>query len=255
MQKLRYTTNYQPRSKRLLVESYTRIEALAMANGSNSGVTFAKIRAGTAKFTADNTTKSAEIRLLQDTLYKAGYWAGDQPTSCYDKYTVAAVKGFQKITGLMSSPTGDTDKATLSKLESWSGTLSTTRSTSPGILYIQHATQVAQKGDSGSAITTIKNLLKNKGYTCTATSAFDSGMYDNVVSFQRANGVPVDGVVGQGTLALLQNTATKTSWLQGSTVKLTAGLLGLLGVMTKSAQKYPLLYTVMTQWRLQERKY
>lgn len=201
-----------------------------MANGSNSGITFAKIRSGNGKWVLDNQTNLSEIRTLQSVLFFAGYWSGkgDTRNGYYNAQTVSAVKGFQVIKNI-SPANGEFNQTTLKALESWSGTLTATRSTTPAILYIRRGTQYAQVGDSGSAITTIRRLLNNKGYTCNSSGAFDSTLEGVVKNFQRDCGFTASGSVRQLTIAALENTVSDTGWLSNGTVKLTAGLLARCG--------------------------
>ena len=85
-----------------------------MANGSNSGITFAKIRSGNGKWVLDNQTNLPEIRTLQSALFFAGYWSGkgDTRDGCYNAQTVSAVKGFQVIKNI-SPANGEFDQTTL----------------------------------------------------------------------------------------------------------------------------------------------
>lgn len=199
-----------------------------MANGSNANVTLNNIRNNNKKWVLDNTTKSDEIKLVQKALFYAGYWSGFDPDGIYGSYTVAATKGFQFEKGL--SATGEMDKATLTKLESWTGTLTTVRSKTPGLTYIRRGTQYATQGDSGAAITQIRKLLNSKGYSCASTGSFDAALLEQVKKFQsNTSGLTADGSVGQATLAVLENTTTVSGWITNGVVKLTPGLLAQCG--------------------------
>lgn len=200
-----------------------------MANGPNYGITLANIRSGNGIWVLDNETRSDEIRTLQSALFFAGYWSGgDTRDGYYNVATVSAVRGFQVINNI-SPFNGVLNQATLTSLESWSGTLSATRSATPNITYIRRGTQYATIGDSGSAITTIRRLLNNKGYTCNSTGAFDSTLADVVKRFQTDSGLTSSGQVMQLTIAVLDNTTSDTGWLSSGTVKLTPGLLARCG--------------------------
>lgn len=200
-----------------------------MANGSNANVTLNNIRNNNKKWVLDNTTKSDEIKLVQKALFYAGYWSSpNSPDGIYGSYSVAATKGFQFEKGL--STTGEMDKATLAALESWAGTLTTVRSKTPSLTYIRRGTQYAVQGDSGSAITQIRKLLNNKGYSCASTGSFDAALLEQVKKFQGdTSGLASDGSVGQATLAVLENTTTVSGWLTNNVVKLTPGLLAQCG--------------------------
>lgn len=199
-----------------------------MANGSNANVTLNDIRNNNKKWVLDNTTKSDEIKLVQKALFYAGYWSGNAPDGIYGSYSVAATKGFQFEKGI--SATGEMNKATLAALESWAGKLTTVRSKTPSLTYIRRGTQYAVQGDSGAAITQIRKLLNNKGYSCASTGSFDATLLEQVKKFQTAtSGLAADGSVGQATLAVLENTTTVSGWLTNNVVKLTPGLLAQCG--------------------------
>lgn len=50
-----------------------------MANGSNLNVTLTSIRNGTGEWVLDNTTYSDEIKVMQNALFKIGYWSSPNP--------------------------------------------------------------------------------------------------------------------------------------------------------------------------------
>ena len=144
-----------------------------MADGANKNVTLASVRSGQKKLQRDDVTKSEDIKQLQRAIYMAGFWSSpSEPDGVYGIYTECAVRGFQYEKGLQTS--GVVDKATLSKLEAWSGTLSATRSKSPALTYIRRGTQYAVSGDIGAAPTQIRGLLIKKGYNCASTGPFNA---------------------------------------------------------------------------------
>lgn len=60
-------------------------------------------------------------------------------------------------------------------------------------------------GDKGDAVKEVQNLLNQKGYDCgTADGIFGTKTEASVKAFQKANGLTVDGVVGDKTLAALK---------------------------------------------------
>lgn len=198
-----------------------------MANGSNANVTLAKIRNGTAYFQYDNTTYSAEIKAVQKVLYLYGYYPGGRD-GYYGASTQAAVKGFQNEKDLTVN--GNLNKATLAKLEAWSGTLYGTSTVTPTLSQVRNGLDYFHTGDAGSQVTTIRNKLISKGYTCASTGTYDSALVAVVKRFQSNVGLSADGLVGQGTLAVLEDTTSDTGWLTSSgTVNLTAGKLARAG--------------------------
>lgn len=199
-----------------------------MADGANKNVTLASVRSGQKKLQRDDVTKSDDIKQLQRAIYMAGFWSSpNEPDGVYGIYTECAVRGFQYEKGLQTS--GVVDKATLSKLEAWSGTLSATRSKSPALTYIRRGTQYAVSGDIGAAPAQIRGLLIKKGYNCASTGPFNAELVGVVKKFQKDSGLTQDGSVGQVTLAVLENTVSDTGWLSNGTVRLTAGLLARCG--------------------------
>ncbi len=59
------------------------------------------------------------------------------------------------------------------------------------------------EGSSGDAVRAAQNALRAKGYSVAVDGAFGSGTKSAVVSFQSANGLTADGIVGLNTWAKL----------------------------------------------------
>lgn len=135
---------------------------------------------------------------------------------------MAAVKGFQNENYLTVD--GLFGFSSLETIESWAGTLYTD-SRVPTHGQVRNGLDYFHSGDSGSAITTIRQLLNSKGYTCSTTGSFDANLTSVVKSFQTAMGLSADGYVGQGTLAVLEDTVSDTGWLASNRGNLTAGKL------------------------------
>lgn len=183
-----------------------------MAN--NTGVTLAKIRAGTASFKEDNTTCSDEIKAVQKALKLIGFWGSPSaPDGIYGAYSVAAVKGFQCETGLTIS--GNFDKNTLTKLESFfSFSLYAGHSNTPSWLAIASGYDYAGQGSSGSAVAEIRSQLIKKGYSVATSGSFDATLTSVVKQFQKNYGLDQDGSVGQKTYCVLVGNATSTNWFE-----------------------------------------
>ncbi len=198
-----------------------------MANGSNANVTLAQIRNGTAYFQYDNTTYSTEIKAVQKALYLYGFNPGNRD-GYYGASTQAAVKGFQNEKGLTVN--GNLNKATLAKLEAWSGTLYGTPTATPTLSQVRNGLDYFHTGDSGSPVITIRSCLRAKGYTCASSGSYDNALLNVVKKFQGEYGLGSDGLVGQATLAVLEDTVSDTGWLTSAgTVNLTAGKLARVG--------------------------
>lgn len=72
-------------------------------------------------------------------------------------------------------------------------------------------------------------LIWGSNHTVPTTGTFDTTLKNAVVEFQKKHHLDADGVVGQGTLAALENTKAYTAWLSNGKVSLTAGLLAECG--------------------------
>ena len=198
-----------------------------MAN--NTGVTLAKIRAGTASFKEDDTTFSEEIKAVQKALKLIGFWGNPSaPDGKYGVYSVAAVRGFQCETGL--TITGNMDKITLAKLETFfSFPLYGGHSKTPSELAIARGFDYADQGCSGSAVTQLRSQLIKKGYSVAASGIFDSALTTVVKQFQKDNGVKETGNYAQQTYSVLMTSSLSTNWFANGKVTLTPGHLARCG--------------------------
>ena len=193
---------------------------------SNANVTLAMIRNGTGTFSVDNATYSAEIKAVQKALSRYGFHPGS-PDGYYGSRTAAAVKGLQNEKQL--SVNGILNQSTLQSLENWSGTIYGTPTITPSLNQVRNGLDYFHVGDSGTAITTIRSLLNNKGYYCTQNGAYDSTLQSVIQSFQTSVGLTADGLAGQATLAALEDNVADSNWLVSGTVNLTAGKLARAG--------------------------
>jgi peptidoglycan hydrolase-like protein with peptidoglycan-binding domain len=66
-------------------------------------------------------------------------------------------------------------------------------------------------GDSGEGVTQIQNALVAAGYKVVVDGKFGPQTQQAVLSFQKANGLQQDGVVGPLTWAKLQSAPTATT--------------------------------------------
>lgn len=100
---------------------------------------------------------------------------------------------------------------------------------SPSFESIRNGQSTLQTGAVGSVVEELQNLLTTRGFTCGSDTkgTFAQGTKDAVMSLQRANGLGDDGVVGQATLAVLEDTTSSSDWR--STKRVTAGWLARMG--------------------------
>ena len=100
----------------------------------------------------------------------------------------------------------------------------------PSIYAIQQGSAYLKVGDVGSSVVVCRELLNKKGYACDQTSeTYDSALKSIVAKFQKDFGLSSDGLLGQGTLAVLQDDVNDTDWLINGVVNITAGKLARLG--------------------------
>lgn len=77
-----------------------------------------------------------------------------------------------------------------------------------------------EKGDSGTAVKELQALLRSAGYNIAADGDFGPATESAVKSYQKANGLVVDGIAGTATLAKLKSVTGSSAAVTGSsTVK------------------------------------
>lgn len=104
------------------------------------------------------------------------------------------------------------------------------KTAAPSLEQIREGNAYLTVGDVGSSVVTCRKLLNNKGYACNTTSTtYDTTLQGVVKDFQSAMGLTKDGLLGQATLAVLEDTQSATGWFSNGTVNITAGKLALMG--------------------------
>jgi peptidoglycan hydrolase-like protein with peptidoglycan-binding domain len=63
------------------------------------------------------------------------------------------------------------------------------------------------KGDSGAAVTHLKELLNAQGSTLPTDETFDTATLSAVISFQQKHGLPVNGAIDSQTWTVLHQVA------------------------------------------------
>lgn len=100
----------------------------------------------------------------------------------------------------------------------------------PTLTTIREGDAYLKVGDSGSAVLTCRKLLNNKGYTCnTSNNTYDATLKSVVKKFQSDMNLSNDGILGQATLAVLEDTQSATGWFSNGTINITAGKLARMG--------------------------
>lgn len=198
---------------------------------SNVGITLDQIRNGTAVYQyVDSTTSVPGVVAVQKALQLLGYYGVN--TTNYDgafgNSSVAAAKGFQTENSL--PVTGEIDQKTLSLIDSKLLSIYAGHSTTPTRTAVSRGFDYVNIGCSGDVVSYICSMLKSKGYTVNNTTSYTKDLATTVASFQSANNLNGDGIVGQQTYLALQNTTSETGWLSSAgEVSLTAGLLARCG--------------------------
>jgi len=141
--------------------------------------------------------QSEAVRTLQQALKSLGYYDGEVDGQFGDG-TTEAVKLFQAQAGLDDD--GLAGEETLTLL--YSGLAQTyvatpTPSPTPSVI---------RKGEDSDRVTALQERLKTLGYyTGEVDGQFGSGTEEAVRLFQRQNGLDVDGIVGNQTLAAVMD--------------------------------------------------
>lgn len=136
--------------------------------------------------------KSDEIKTYQERLKKLGYLT-TTPDGTYGKDTVAAVKRFQEINGLIAD--GFLGYNTIKLMESSSA--------------LSNALKLGMEGDD---VKNVQTRLKKLGYMSNVTGYYGSQTESAVKAFQKRNGLSQDGTVGKVTMnALTSSSAKKAS--------------------------------------------
>lgn len=133
------------------------------------------------------------VRQLQQALVNKGY--GISVDGAFGPATKSAVMSFQRsqgieVDGVVGSVTwgrlfGSTSSVTVTSSNTASASVSY-----PGML---------RSGSSGTAVKQLQQALVNKGYSLTVDGVFGLQTKNAVMSFQRSQGITVDGVVGSVT--------------------------------------------------------
>lgn len=135
-------------------------------------------------------SSGAAVKTMQTKLISWGYLSGTAD-GVFGAKTKSAVIAFQKANGLPADGVVGTKTAQAMGISLSSGTTTTTGSSSSTAL---------KQGSSGTAVKTMQIKLISWGYLSgTADGVFGAKTKSAVIAFQKANGLPADGVVGTKT--------------------------------------------------------
>ncbi|NLJ98983.1 MAG: hypothetical protein GX320_06950 [Tissierellia bacterium] len=160
-------------------------------------------------------SRGSDVRTLQQRLNSLGYNCGNAD-GIFGTRTYNAVRAFQSKNGLAVD--GIVGKDTRSKLFSGSttpsrgGTSTNSSGNTTSTSKSAPITGLLRRGSRGSQVVTLQNRLNQLGYNCgKADGIFGTATYNAVVKFQRANGLAVDGIVGNATISKLYSGSTAPS--------------------------------------------
>ncbi len=160
-----------------------------------------------------------DVKDLQEALRAKGYFQHHTSTGYYGSITAEAVKAFQKAKGLPQ--TGQATLGTIQALLNEEEARGQVRANSAQ----EARPAILRQGAEGAAVRELQQQLKQAGYfTQGVTGYYGRITTEAVRSFQRSNGLTVDGVAGPQTFGALQNaTAVKMESISQPTQKVSAG--------------------------------
>jgi len=146
------------------------------------------------------------VRNLQYVLYELGYYDGPIDGD-FDDITASAVRHFQMANGI-SPVDGVAGYKTLNILYSDNALSATSSSASAG-----STTHTAlSKGDKGTLVVEMQEMLHELGYLSEVTGTYDDATVEAVKNFQRRNDLTADGKAGPETQKVLYGPGPKPAW-------------------------------------------
>ncbi len=181
------------------------------STGSSASGSYPTLRSGST---------GSQVRLVQQRLRDLGYFS-NSVTGTYGSITVAAVKAFQRATGLVAdgiagvqtqrmlfegSPVsaGNSGSSGTSATPAPSSSSTGSSGSSSGGIDNSADYPMLKKGASGTAVTRLQEALIALEYMSgSASGYYDDATYDAVKAFQTNNATGVDGVAGPATQRIL----------------------------------------------------
>lgn len=154
-------------------------------------------------------SSSSQVIALQKKLQAAGYFDGPI-TGYFGSLTQQAVSDFQKAHGII--PDGVADSSTIAALDSNSTTPTPSQPATPPPVIADkpkaqtNVTQVLEKGDKSSQVTSLQKKLQAAGYfDGPITGYYGSLTQQAVIAFQKSQGLAGSGVADQVTIQKLNS--------------------------------------------------
>lgn len=171
------------------------------ANSSSSGTSASSGSGASATISRSlrKGSSGSDVLAVQTKLKELGYYSGSLDSD-FGNGTLAAVILFQSRNGLKQD--GVVGSSTFGKLFSSSAVSAASSSGTPTAT-AEPSSASLRYGDSGSAVKTMQQALKNLGYSVSADGVYGVITQTAVIAFQRKNGLTADGVAGTKTLEKL----------------------------------------------------
>lgn len=143
------------------------------------------------------------VKTLQSWLYKAGFNPGGID-GVYGANTEKAVKEFQKKVGITAD--GIAGKQTYQALQKYVRTETTTSQSNSSNSNDHWTGQTLREGNRGQAVKDLQTKLQRLGYNIgTIDGVYGKQTTEAVRSFQKANGLEVDGIAGKITYNAIEH--------------------------------------------------
>ncbi len=162
---------------------------------------------GTQAASSDTSTTlkegstGSDVRNLQYVLYELGYYDGSID-GIYSATTADAVRAFQ-VNNALSPVDGVAGSNTLKVLYSGNAL----GASAPTAAY-----SGLTKGDKGTLVVEMQEMLSELGYLAEVTGEYDNATVTAVKNFQSRNGLTADGKAGQDTLSVLYGSNPTPAW-------------------------------------------
>lgn len=150
--------------------------------------------------------RGQEVSALQERLQQLGYFKGNV-TGYFGSVTKQAVIKFQRDKGL--TPDGVVGKNTDAYLDGQSKPSSPRSSRSQAVS--ESPKNFWKVGDQGEKVKSIQKSLAAAGFTTDTDGIFNESTAEAVREFQQAQGLRVDGIVGEETLETLSESSDSNS--------------------------------------------
>jgi peptidoglycan hydrolase-like protein with peptidoglycan-binding domain len=163
-------------------------------------------------------SRGSTVSYLQEKLNSLGYNCG-KVDGIFGSKTLTAVEKFQKAKHLaVDGIVGPKTWAALNSATSSGSSQSSSHSSSTSNSTPKYPGHYIQMGATGNNVKTVQTQLNKLGYSCgQVDGVFGTKTYNAVKSFQKANKLSVDGIVGPSTWnKLFSSTAVKASQTSSS---------------------------------------